>query len=71
MNKKLCVNCKYYESITKVDEFGQDTYHMCYRPELADVVTGKATSCAVNRQNNYFCGLDGKYYFKKETEDAF
>ena len=63
---KVCAECKYHKAEYQVMQGPQGSQSMkqlaCVHPENRDPIEGSPMPCLVCRQNEKFCGFDGKRY---------
>lgn len=59
---KFCKDCRWhgFKEIPKADRFVYE--HFCSYPPLLDVITGRPSNPAKNRNDASKCGQDAKYF---------
>jgi hypothetical protein len=64
-----CVNCKW--CVFNNDEKSPVDKYMCHHPKLIDVITGEPlpTTCYFERKVKDDCGINGKRFELKETDE--
>lgn len=63
---KLCTECKHHKREGVDTPKGPALVHVCYHPDNCNPVDGSLFPCDMLRQQQAFCGLQGKNWEAKE-----
>lgn len=68
-NPRFCVNCVYAQEVFGTGPQGQMFKNLvCTNGFCGDPVTGESIPCALSRRESAFCGIEGRFYEKKEAQ---